>query len=568
MRQLSDQRRKDPARLIRGDLETAPIKFRALFYLLLVFFSVITVFSFVFHAIMESEGKSYSLVSSFYWAVVTMSTLGYGDIVFTSDTGKIFSIVVIISGIAFLLVLLPYVLIQYIVIPIVERRRISRAPRFISDKIKNHLVLINTGSIEDALIRRVEETGLDYVLIVGDLDEALRLHDAGYKVIVGELDNPKTYLAARIPQASLFAATRNDIANANVIFTVREVSESVPIVSLASHSASVDILEFAGADQVIELGVMLGKMMAQRIVGIDAKCQIMGEFKNLAIAEVGIGNTSLVNKTIRETQIRTLTGVNVIGIFNRGTFVNAADNSRLDANSILILAGTREQLTKYDEVFAEKNPKKSFVLIIGGGRVGREVGKSLAEMGIDYRIVEQQSDRVRDPDKYVQGNAAELKVLESAGIKEAHSIVVTTHDDDVNVYLTIYARKLRPDAQIISRARLDRNVSTLYKAGADAVLSYAATGATAIWNRSHANDTVLLADGLTVIRIKIPPALLGKTLGFANLHNEIGVNPVAIIKDGVMIPAPDLKTVLEKPDRLIIIGTDIALHKFREIYPE
>jgi len=568
VRQLSDQRRKDPARLLRGELETAPIKFRALFYLLLVFFSVITVFSFVFHAIMESEGKSYSLVSSFYWAVVTMSTLGYGDIVFTSDTGKIFSIVVIISGIAFLLVLLPYVLIQYIVIPIVERRRISRAPRFISDKIKNHLVLINTGSIEDALIRRVEETGLDYVLIVGDLDEALRLHDAGYKVIVGELDNPKTYLAARIPQASLFAATRNDIANANVIFTVREVSESVPIVSLASHSASVDILEFAGADQVIELGVMLGKMMAQRIVGIDAKCQIMGEFKNLAIAEVGIGNTSLVNKTIRETQIRTLTGVNVIGIFNRGTFVNAADNIRLDANSILILAGTREQLTKYDEVFAEKNPKKSFVLIIGGGRVGREVGKSLAEMGIDYRIVEQQSDRVRDPDKYVQGNAAELKVLESAGIKEAHSIVVTTHDDDVNVYLTIYARKLRPDAQIISRARLDRNVSTLYKAGADAVLSYAATGATAIWNRSHANDTVLLADGLTVIRIKIPPALLGKTLGFANLHNEIGVNPVAIIKDGVMIPAPDLKTVLEKPDRLIIIGTDIALHKFREIYPE
>jgi Trk K+ transport system NAD-binding subunit len=568
VRQLSDQRRKDPARLIRGELETAPIKFRALFYLLLVFFSVITVFSFVFHTIMESEGKSYSLVSSFYWAVVTMSTLGYGDIVFTSDTGKIFSIVVIISGIAFLLVLLPYVLIQYIVIPIVERRRISRAPRIISDKIKNHLVLINTGSIEDALIRRVEETGLDYVLIVGDLDEALRLHDAGYKVIVGELDNPKTYLAARVPQASLFAATRNDIANANVIFTVREVSESVPIVSLASHSASVDILEFAGADQVIELGVMLGKMMAQRIVGIDAKCQIMGEFKNLAIAEVGIGNTSLVNKTIRETQIRTLTGVNVIGIFNRGTFVNAADNSRLDANSILILAGTREQLTKYDEVFAEKNPKKSFVLIIGGGRVGREVGKSLAEMGIDYRIVEQQSDRVRDPDKYVQGNAAELKVLESAGIKEAHSIVVTTHDDDVNVYLTIYARKLRPDAQIISRARLDRNVSTLYKAGADAVLSYAATGATAIWNRSHANDTVLLADGLTVIRIKIPPALLGKTLGFANLHNEIGVNPVAIIKDGVMIPAPDLKTVLEKPDRLIIIGTDIALHKFREIYPE
>jgi voltage-gated potassium channel len=565
---LTDLRRKDPGRFLRSEKKQEPVRYRALFYLLAVFIGVIGIFSVIFHFLMAREGQSHSWWSSFYWAVVTMSTLGYGDITFKSDPGRIFSIVVIISGIAFLLVLLPYVLIQYIVIPVVERRRIARAPREISSKIKNHLVLINTGSIEDALIRRVEETGLDYILIVGELEEALRLHDAGYKVVVGELDDPKTYLAARVPQASLFAATKNDIANTNIIFTVREVSQTIPIVALASHNASVDILEFAGANEVIELGVLLGKMMAQRIVGIDAKCQIMGEFKNLTIAEVGIGNTSLVNKTIKETEIRTRTGVNVIGIFNRGLFINASDNSKLDPNSTLILAGTQEQLKTYDEVFTEKNPDNGFVLIIGGGRVGRQVGKSLSEMGIDYKIVEQQSGRVRDPERYIQGNAAELKVLQAAGIQQASSIVVTTHDDDVNIYLTIYARKLRPEAQIISRARLDRNVNTLYKAGADAVLSYAATGATAIWNQGHANDTVLLADGLTVIRVKIPPALLGKTLGYADLHNEIGVNPVAIIKDGVTIPAPDLRTVLEKPDRLIIIGTDTALHKFREIYPE
>ena len=54
-------------------------------------------------------------------------------------------------------------------------------------------------------------------------------------------------------------------------------------------------------------------------------------------------------------------------------------------------------------------------------------------------------------------------------------MLVTTHDDDINVYLTLYCRRLGPDLQIISRANLDRNVSTLHRAGADAVLSYATT---------------------------------------------------------------------------------------------
>jgi voltage-gated potassium channel len=73
-------------------------------------------------------------------------------------------------------------------------------------------------------------------------------------------------------------------------------------------------------------------------------------------------------------------------------------------------------------------------------------------------------------------------VLERAGIDDASAVIITTHDDDMNVYLTIYCRRLRPDMRIIGRANLDRNVTTLYRAGADAVLSYASTGANAIWN--------------------------------------------------------------------------------------
>lgn len=57
-------------------------------------------------------------------------------------------------------------------------------------------------------------------------------------------------------------------------------------------------------------------------------------------------------------------------------------------------------------------------------------------------------------------------MLQRAHIMETPSVIVTTHDDDLNIYLTIYCRKLRPDVQILSRSTLDRNVPSLYNCGA------------------------------------------------------------------------------------------------------
>ena len=62
--------------------------------------------------------------------------------------------------------------------------------------------------------------------------------------------------------------------------------------------------------------------------------------------------------------------------------------------------------------------------------------------------------------------------LEKAGLKTAPSVIITTHDDDLNIYLTIYCRRLRPDVQIISRASFDRNINKLHRAGANLVMSF------------------------------------------------------------------------------------------------
>ena len=70
---------------------------------------VILLFSGIFQTIMSQiEGQSHSWVTAIYWTLVTMSTLGFGDIVFLSDTGRIFTLVVLLSGTVLLLVVLPF----------------------------------------------------------------------------------------------------------------------------------------------------------------------------------------------------------------------------------------------------------------------------------------------------------------------------------------------------------------------------------------------------------------------------------------------------------------------------
>ena len=54
------------------------------------------------------EGEQHSWITGFYWTLVVMTTLGFGDITFTSDVGRLFSILVLLSGVVLLLVMLPF----------------------------------------------------------------------------------------------------------------------------------------------------------------------------------------------------------------------------------------------------------------------------------------------------------------------------------------------------------------------------------------------------------------------------------------------------------------------------
>lgn len=526
---------------------------------------LVLAYSLIFHFLMAAEGREFSWITGLYWTLTVMSTLGFGDITFASDLGRAFSIVVLLSGMIFLLILLPFTFIEFFYAPWMQAQAEARAPRKLPEGMSNHVLLTNYDPVSASLIGRLEQYGYRYAVIVGDLEEALRLHDRGIKVVFGETDRPETYRAVRAENAALLAATGSDKNNTNISFTAREVCPTVPITTTADSVESVDILTLAGSTRVLQLPELMGEANARRISGVNAQAHVVGEFGDLRIAEATASGTPLVGKTLAESNLRRHAGVSVVGLWNRGHFEPATGETKIEPSSILLLAGSREQFDRYDELFCIYHNTGGAVIIIGGGRVGRATARALEARDVPYRIVEQAPERIRD-DHYVFGNAADAATLERAGIADTPAIVITAHDDDTNIYLTLYCRRLRPDVQIISRSTLERNISTLYRAGADFVLSYASMGASAILEGLQGSGVLMLAEGLHVSEAEIPEALVGKTLSEAALSRLIGANIVAIQTEAGLRINPDAGSVLPRGGRIIFIANAEAEARFLKEY--
>jgi Trk K+ transport system NAD-binding subunit len=362
-------------------------------------------------------------------------------------------------------------------------------------------------------------------------------------------------------------ATGDDFQNTTVAFTVREVAPTVPIVAFSRAPESVDILELAGSSHVLELTKMLGRSLARRAFGGDVRANVIGQFGELLIAEAPVLGTPIAGKRLTDSRVREATGLTVVGLWERGKFQLPRPDTLISPTTVLVLAGAEEQLAKFTELTAIYSVPEAPVLILGGGRVGRAAADALAERDIPYLIIEKDASRIRPGRPYVHGSAADIETLEKAGIRESPTVMVTTNDDAVNIYLTIYVRRLRPDVQIVSRATLERSVSALHRAGADFVMSYASMGANAVFNVLEQDDVVMLAEGLDVFRYPITEELVGRTLAESDIRAETGCSVVAIERgeETIINPPPDLP-LPPPPAEMILIGSTEGERTFLRKY--
>ncbi|MBE35672.1 MAG: potassium transporter TrkA [Opitutaceae bacterium] len=544
------------------ETRTSRTNLLALVKLLAVLFALVTIYSIGFHYLMALEGQEHTWMTGLYWTLTVMSTLGFGDITFHTDLGRGFSLIVLGTGVVFLLVLLPFTFIEFFYAPWMRAQAQGRAPRELPMGTKGHILLTQLGPITKYLIKLLTKHRHPYYIMAPTLVEAMELHDQNLPVVVGEFNDPETYRRLRVNDAAMVVTTRSDVVNTNVTFTARETAPDIPIVATSMTESSRDALELAGATRVLRLELMMGQALSRRVIDRDASAHLIGELDGLHIAEASVGGTSLVGKNIATSGLRDDAGVSVVGLWERGNFLPAGPETEIGGHTVLVLAGTPEQIERYNQKMAQTERGESRVVIVGSGRVGRATAEALDERKIEWKMVEKIEARVTDPEKAIIGDASELDVIVASGMRESSTVIITTHDDDLNIFLTILYRRLRPNIQIICRCTNELNVSTLHRAGADLVLSYASMAANSIFNELRSSDALLLAEGVNVFTVIVPPSLEDLTIAKSGVRSETGCTVIALEIDGRRNVNPPPETILEGKATMVLVGNLDAEEKF------
>ncbi|MEP0546808.1 MAG: NAD-binding protein [Rhodothermales bacterium] len=530
---------------------------------------VVVVFAEVFHLIMvHVEGEDHSWVTGLYWTLTVMSTLGFGDITFQSDLGRVFSIVVLISGIVLLLIVLPFAFIRFFYAPWLEAQIRTRAPRRVPAGTTGHVILCAYDTIAPDLIARLEQEAIPYFVLLSDAAAAAELHLEGVSVVAGDADSTATWEALGVDRARLVFANRSDVVNTNIALTVREIAPDVPIVAVAGKEDSVDVLELSGATHVLPLKTWLGEQLASRVDALYAQSHAIGRYQNLLIAELPVHHTPLVGKTIRETRLRAIAGVSIIGVWERGRLRPARPDIVLTKASVPVLIGTEEQFETLDDLLLIYGTNPNPVLVIGGGTVGRAATRALQRREVPVHLVEQSEalcERLGGLCEGVfAGDAADYDLLKRAGIMDAPSVLLTTNDDAVNIYLASYCRHLNPDLRIVSRITHARNSESIHRAGADFVLSYDALGASAVHSVLHGRELVVLGEGIDLFSAPLPRSLWGRTLAETGIGARTGLNVIAVQRNGDLVTSPPASMPLEAGVELVMLGDAQQRREFIE----
>jgi voltage-gated potassium channel len=242
----------------------------------------------------------------------------------------------------------------------------------------------------------------------------------------------------------------------------------------------------------------------------------------------------------------------------------------------LLIEGHMRSLVRRRRMERNIGRMSGHVIICGWGRVGREVARFLSATGQQVVVIDRDPDRLSEmPYPSVNGDVTDDEALVRAGIERATTLIAALDTDADNLYVTVASRSMRPDLQIIARARQESSEPKLIRAGADRVVNPQQLGGdrmAAFVTQPHVVDflDVVMHDGTLEFRleeVEISPdsRLGGKTLASAHLRDRTGALVLAIRRpDGSFVPNPSPDLVIQAGDVLIGVGTAAQLHNLAE----
>ncbi|WP_320169854.1 potassium channel protein [Maridesulfovibrio sp.] len=210
--------------------------------------------------------EGWNFLNSFYMVVITLSTVGFMEVLPLSADGRLFTSFLILGGVggfAYLIGAFSQLLVEGRLQAILGRRRMQKT----IGKFKDHIIVCGYGRIGAIVTKEVMDEGLDIVVIENNSDLISSMEVAGIVCIEGDATDDEVLKMAGLDRAkTLIAALSDEAANVYVTLIARQSNAKVNIIARGNETSSISRLEFAGADRVVLPHTIGGIRMAQSVL--------------------------------------------------------------------------------------------------------------------------------------------------------------------------------------------------------------------------------------------------------------------------------------------------------------
>lgn len=313
--------------------------------------SIAVIFIFGVTAFMTVEG--WDLFDSVYMIIITLSTVGYGEIHPLTRAGRVIASLVILFGVGtffYLAGAIVQLVVEGHIQNIFGRRRMQRA----IEKLKGHTIVCGYGRIGGIVAREIIAEGHDVVVVERGQDLIEELQQKYILYVAGDATKDEVLLAAGLKNAkSLVSALTDESANVYVTLTARQLNPDIYIVARSDSPDHSQRLTRAGANQVLFPHLYGGIRMAQSVLRPTVlgfmDLAMRGDIEDLQMEQLTLSPESPVaGKNLIDSQLRQRFNVIVIGIKKPDgkLLFNPQSQLVLEAGDTLILVGGKHNLAE------------------------------------------------------------------------------------------------------------------------------------------------------------------------------------------------------------------------------
>ena len=299
----------------------------------------------------------------FYFTLITLTTIGYGEPPGMTEPARYFTTVLIISGvgtIGYALSVAARAVLEFELIATFGKRRMFKD----INKLSDHYIICGAGRIGSRVIREIARRGQDFVVIEGDEMTADKMLAEGYLVLMGDATSDDVLRAAGIERArGLVCAVSSDPDNLYITLTARDLNKEIMIVSRANDESAVKRLHKAGANKVVSPSISGSNQMAQMLlkpaVADFMEMATMTEQLELEVEQIAIGAGSpFIDRALKDTGIRSDLDVIVIAIKRGGgdMVFNPAADTIIKEKDALVVIGSHNSLEALEKMANPTRP--------------------------------------------------------------------------------------------------------------------------------------------------------------------------------------------------------------------